>query len=103
MPGAPENLMRLNKCFRKPLQILDQPLCAESGLGLEYKIKSLISPPKYRKKVAVIGGGLAGTETGMHLEEKGHSVRVLEKSDFLARKEIWVLFSQMRKKPTNPK
>lgn len=36
------------------------------------------------KDVVLIGGGYLGTETGMHLAEKGHSVTVLEESKVLA-------------------
>ena len=37
------------------------------------------------KHVVIIGGGETGVETGLHLEEKGHIVTVLEESDVLAR------------------
>ncbi len=44
------------------------------------------------KDVAVIGGGLTGTETGMHLASKGHRVTVLEKSHFLAKDRFFIHF-----------
>jgi NADPH-dependent 2,4-dienoyl-CoA reductase/sulfur reductase-like enzyme len=47
--------------------------------------------------VVVIGGGETGTETGMHLAEKGHNVTVLEMGDMLVPRATPVHFYSMFK------
>ncbi len=44
------------------------------------------------KNVVIVGGGDTGTETGIHLAQKGHQVTVLEKSRILARDAVQVHF-----------
>jgi 2,4-dienoyl-CoA reductase-like NADH-dependent reductase (Old Yellow Enzyme family)/thioredoxin reductase len=44
------------------------------------------------KDVVVVGGGLTGTEIGIHLAEKGHNVTVVEASNLLGREGIRVHF-----------
>lgn len=39
--------------------------------------------PQEKKKVAVIGGGIAGITAALHLDSRGHSVTLYEKSDRL--------------------
>jgi NADPH-dependent 2,4-dienoyl-CoA reductase/sulfur reductase-like enzyme len=48
--------------------------------GLEHKIDSMISPPEYRKRVAVIGGGPSGMEAALIASQRGHDVTLYEKS-----------------------
>ena len=46
--------------------------------------------PRFGRKVAVLGGGLVGCETAVHLREQGHEVTVIEmKDDFAADATIW--------------
>ena len=47
------------------------------------------------ENVVVIGGGETGTETGMHLAEKGHKVTVLEMGDMLAPRSTPIHFYNM--------
>ena len=51
--------------------------------GLEHKIDDMISPPRYKKKVAVIGGGPAGMEAALIASQRGHEVTLYEKTGSL--------------------
>jgi len=51
-------------------------------LGLEPTVK-VITPPAFKKKVAVIGGGPAGMEAAVTAAGRGHDVTLYEKSDAL--------------------
>ena len=57
----------------------------------------MIERPTEKKRVAVIGGGLAGVETAMHLAEKGHKVTVLEMGDMLAPNAVPIHYYTMFK------
>ena len=48
--------------------------------GLEHKIDRMISPPKDKKKIAVIGGGPAGMEAALIAAQRGHTVTLFEKT-----------------------
>jgi thioredoxin reductase len=48
--------------------------------GMEHKINSMISPPRRKKKVAVIGGGPAGIEAALIASQRGHEVTLYEKT-----------------------
>lgn len=51
--------------------------------GQGYSKKKYIEPSKEKKKVAVIGGGIAGMQAALTAAEKGHDVTLYEKSDSL--------------------
>lgn len=51
--------------------------------GLEHRIDRMISPPKEKKKVAVIGGGTAGMEAAIIASQRGHEVTLYEKAGSL--------------------
>jgi thioredoxin reductase len=51
-------------------------------LGLEPTVK-IITPPTFKKTVAVIGGGPAGMEAAVTAAGRGHDVTLYEKSDAL--------------------
>jgi NADPH-dependent 2,4-dienoyl-CoA reductase/sulfur reductase-like enzyme len=46
---------------------------------MEYKVK----PATQRKKIMVVGGGLAGMEAARTLAKRGHEVSLYEKADKL--------------------
>jgi len=52
------------------------PAC---GRGTEYQLK----PAAFRKRIIVVGGGLAGMEAARTLTERGHEVFLYEKTDKL--------------------
>ena len=57
--------------------------CAvNSALGQTHQYKE-VQPAKVKKKVVVIGGGIAGTQAARTLVERGHDVVLFEKSDRL--------------------
>ena len=59
-------------------------LCAVNPrYGMDHKTQQLERSPARPKKVAVIGGGPAGMRTALFMAEKGHSVTLFEKTDYL--------------------
>jgi len=52
-------------------------------IGIQYKVNSMISPPKSTKNIAVIGGGPAGMKAALTAAERGHRVTLYEKTDSL--------------------
>ncbi len=57
--------------------------CAvNSALGQTHQYKE-VQPAKTKKKVVVIGGGIAGTQAARTLVQRGHNVVLFEKSDKL--------------------
>ncbi len=52
-------------------------------LGLQHKLSRLITPPKRRKRVAVIGGGPSGMRAAIIATERGHQVTLFEKEPVL--------------------
>jgi 2,4-dienoyl-CoA reductase-like NADH-dependent reductase (Old Yellow Enzyme family)/thioredoxin reductase len=51
--------------------------------GLEHKIERMIEPPARKKKVAIVGGGVAGMEAALVASGRGHQVTLYEKSGSL--------------------
>ncbi|MFC1901467.1 FAD-dependent oxidoreductase [Chloroflexota bacterium] len=51
--------------------------------GIEHRLDKLISSPDAKKKVAVVGGGVAGMEAALIAAGRGHEVTLYEKSDTL--------------------
>jgi NADPH-dependent 2,4-dienoyl-CoA reductase/sulfur reductase-like enzyme len=73
----------------------DAVICAVGGdpavppiPGIEYAHHALFvyeHPERLNKKIVMIGGGLIGCETGLHLAESGHDVHILEALDDIAK------------------
>ncbi len=51
----------------------------------EHAFYAYTDPDKLGKKITVVGGGLVGCETALHLAENGHEVTVLEMLDDIAK------------------
>jgi 2,4-dienoyl-CoA reductase-like NADH-dependent reductase (Old Yellow Enzyme family) len=78
-PVVAERVLREGKsdfiAMGRPL-LADNPAC---GQEMEYKVK----PATQRKKIMVVGGGLAGMEAARTLAKRGHEVSLYEKADKL--------------------
>ncbi|MFC2045135.1 FAD-dependent oxidoreductase [Chloroflexota bacterium] len=76
--------LRCNGCHRSSYADPWTSVCAVNPVwGIEHKIDSMIKPPDRKKKVAVIGGGIAGMEAALVAADRGHQVTLYEKSDAL--------------------
>jgi NADPH-dependent 2,4-dienoyl-CoA reductase/sulfur reductase-like enzyme len=52
-------------------------------MGNEHKLHRMVAAPGPSKKVAIIGGGVAGMEAAIVAAQRGHKVTLYEKSDYL--------------------
>jgi 2,4-dienoyl-CoA reductase-like NADH-dependent reductase (Old Yellow Enzyme family)/thioredoxin reductase len=76
--------IRCNKCHSDSYAEPWAPHCSVNPTyALEHKIDRMILPPIRRKKVAVVGGGLAGMKAALVAAERGHDVTLYEKSGAL--------------------
>jgi 2,4-dienoyl-CoA reductase-like NADH-dependent reductase (Old Yellow Enzyme family)/thioredoxin reductase len=76
--------IRCNKCHCDSYAEPRAPHCSVNPVfAMEWKIDRMISPPTRKKKVAVVGGGLAGMKAALVAAERGHDVTLYEKSDGL--------------------
>ena len=57
--------------------------CAVNPWYGQSMMKKIIPPAESKKKVAVIGGGIAGMQAALKAEERGHEVTLYEKSEKL--------------------
>lgn len=72
--------IRCNKCH-VPKPSFWLTCCSVNPIiGLEHKIDRMITPPERKKRVAVIGGGVAGMEAALVAQSRGHEVTLYEKS-----------------------
>ncbi len=57
--------------------------CAVNPLAMQGATKKRFPAPSRKKKIAVIGGGVAGMEAALTAADRGHSVALYEKTDKL--------------------
>lgn len=76
-----------NKCHGTILSEKPDPwitVCSVNPkFGMQDKLHRMLSEPEKLKKVAVIGGGPVGMRAAIMAAEKGHSVTLFEKSNYL--------------------
>lgn len=72
--------LRCNKCHWPKPGYWNTICSVNPVFGLEHKIDRLIAKPDRIKKIAVVGGGIAGMETAVTAAERGHDVTLYEKS-----------------------
>jgi 2,4-dienoyl-CoA reductase-like NADH-dependent reductase (Old Yellow Enzyme family)/thioredoxin reductase len=73
--------IRCNKCHSDSYAEPWAPHCSVNPTyAMEWKIDRMISPPTRKKKVAVVGGGLAGMKAALVAAGRGHDVTLYEKS-----------------------
>lgn len=68
---------------RPPIPGLDDP-------SVEHATTVYTKLANFGKKVAVLGGGLVGCETGLYLAEHGHEVTIIEMQDEIAPEANWM-------------
>lgn len=75
--------IRCNKCHvPKPGHWLT--CCSVNPvIGLEHKIDRMVTVPDRKKKIAVVGGGVAGMEAALVAQKRGHDVTLYEKTERL--------------------
>jgi len=85
--GRPEDIVpciRCNKCHRSSYADPWTSVCSVNPTwGIEHKLDRMVKPVEKIKKVAVIGGGVAGMKAAIILAERGHRVTLFEKEDRL--------------------
>ncbi|NLN06560.1 MAG: FAD-dependent oxidoreductase [Firmicutes bacterium] len=75
--------MRCLWCFSHRMQ-REKIVCAlNPEIGSEAECKNSGGPPAVRKKVLIVGGGVAGMQAALTCAERGHSVILCEKQDRL--------------------
>ncbi len=83
----PEDIVPCQRCAKCHVPFERGPwtfVCSGNPqMGLVYQLDQMIDPPTCKKKVAVIGGGVAGMEAALVAAERDHRVVLFEKTDKL--------------------
>lgn len=89
--------IRCNRCHGFSMQGPWLSACSVNPVvGLGHKIERMIAPAQRAKKVAIIGGGLAGMYAAMTSAQRGHSVVLFEKSGVLGGQLLHSDFSSFK-------
>jgi thioredoxin reductase len=76
--------LRCNGCHIYSWTAPFSSVCAVNpAWGLEHRLDKMVEPPAASKRVAVVGGGIAGMEAALVAAKRGHEVTLYEKSDAL--------------------
>ena len=75
--------VRCNRCHGRRRAPWTSVCTVNPEFGVELKTRNMVQPVTKIKKVAVIGGGVAGMEAAIVAAQRGHQVTVFEKSDYL--------------------
>ena len=84
--GRSEDVTPCIKCMRchDSTVFEHKYLCAVNPvIGMGHVLPNMITPPKTKKKIAVIGGGPAGMKAALTASERGHHVILYEEDDSL--------------------
>lgn len=80
----PEDIVPCQRCAKCHVPYEKGPwvfVCSGNPkMGLMNRLDHMVSPPAYRKKVAVVGGGIAGMEAALIAAQRGHMVTLLERT-----------------------
>lgn len=83
----PEDIVPCQRCAKCHVPYENGPwvfVCSGNPkMGLMNRLDHMVSPPAYRKKVAVVGGGVAGMEAALVAAQRGHQVTLMEKTSTL--------------------
>ena len=75
--------IRCFTCFSGHFTKLSSNCAINPEIGLEREIKYSDPIPRFKKKVLVAGGGVAGMQAALTAQQRGHEVVLCEKSDVL--------------------
>lgn len=75
--------LRCNKCHISGPEKWFTVCAVNPQWGLEHKIERMVSPPKRKKNIAIVGGGPAGMEAAIIASQREHDVTLYEKSGSL--------------------
>jgi NADPH-dependent 2,4-dienoyl-CoA reductase/sulfur reductase-like enzyme len=76
--------LRCNGCHIYSWTAPFNSVCAVNpAWGLEHRLDKMVEPPAAKKRVAIVGGGIAGMEAAVVAAKRGHEVTLYEKSDAL--------------------
>ena len=83
----PEDIVPCQRCAKCHVPYEKGPwvfVCSGNPkMGLMNRLDQMVSAPGYRKKVAVVGGGIAGMEAALVAAQRGHQVTLLERTGVL--------------------
>ena len=87
LEDRPEDIVPCQRCAKCHVPYEKGPwifVCSGNPkMGLMNRLGHMLEPPAYRKKVAVVGGGVAGMEAALTARDRGHQVTLFEATDAL--------------------